>query len=110
MLGADERIASLVAYHSYALLEAEERGLAETLAHEFSRESSATADALCYVDMTTGPDGQDLNVHDRLAEIRSRYGPDHLVTRFIVRAEPDIVGAVERTERRLCANEVGHPM
>lgn len=110
MLGADERVACLVAYHSCAWLEAEERGLAETLAHEFSRESSATADALCYADMTTGPDGQNLDVYDRLAEIRTRYGPDHLVTRFIVRAEPDIVGAVERTERRLCAHEIRQPM
>lgn len=32
--------------------------------------------------MTTGPDGQNLSVEDRLAEIRQRYGPDDLVTRF----------------------------
>jgi hypothetical protein len=102
--GVDERICSLVAHHSCAQLEAEERGLGDVLACEFNRESSPVADALCYADMTTGPDGQDLDVHDRLAEIRSRYGPDDVVTRFIIRAEPVIVGAVERTELRLGAH------
>ena len=109
-LGVDERIVCLVAHHSCAWLEAEERGLGETLAEEFSLESSPAADALCYADMTTGPDGQDLDVQDRLTEIRSRYGLDHLVTRFILRAEPDIVGAVERTELRLCAHHIRQPM
>ncbi|MBE3016071.1 hypothetical protein IL992_44035 [Microbispora sp. NEAU-D428] len=31
--------------------------------------------------MTTGPNGRHLDVHERLAEIHSRYGPDHLVSR-----------------------------
>jgi hypothetical protein len=109
-LGIDERIVGLVAYHSCAWLEAEERGLAETLAGEFDREISPAVDALCYADMTTGPDGQDLDVNDRLAEICSRYGPDDLVTRFIRRAEFDIVGAVEQTERRLSAHGIRQPM
>ncbi|RZU73480.1 HD domain-containing protein [Micromonospora kangleipakensis] len=97
----DERIAALVAHHSCAWLEAEERGLDETLAQEFPREESAVADALCFADMTTGPDGQDFEVLERLEEIRSRYGPDHLVTRFIIRAEPEMVAAVRRTQSRL---------
>jgi hypothetical protein len=46
------------------------RGLGDALAREFQRELSPTADALCYADMTTGPDGQDLEMHARLAEIR----------------------------------------
>ena len=33
--------------------------------------------------MTTGPDGQDMPVGQRLAEIIERYGPDHLVSRAI---------------------------
>ena len=55
-IGFDERVASLVAHHSCAHLEAAERGLAEALASEFSAEDSAVADALWYADMT-GPDG-----------------------------------------------------
>jgi hypothetical protein len=105
----DARIAALVAHHSCAWLEAEERGLDVALAEEFPREEGAVADALCFSDMTTGPDGQDFEVLERLAEIRSRYGPDHLVTRFIVRAEPEMVAAVQRTQSRL-AGRVPQPM
>ena len=106
--GWDPRIVSLAANHSCALTEADERGMAEDLAEEFPREESAVTDALWYADMTTGPDGQDFDVPARLAEIRSRYGPDHVVTRFWARAEPEVVAAVRRTERRLAA--VGQPM
>jgi hypothetical protein len=53
--------------------------------------------------MTTGPDGEDLDVAARVGEIRGRYGPDHLVTRFIIRAEPHLVAAARRTENRLSA-------
>src|SRR5262245_37642981 len=99
--GFDERVVGLVAHHSCAHLEAAERGLAEELASEFTREESAVADALWYADMTTGPDGQDFEVTVRLDEIQVRYGTEHLVTRFILKATPEIVGAVARTEQRL---------
>ncbi|GAB3857935.1 hypothetical protein GCM10027610_094980 [Dactylosporangium cerinum] len=75
--------------------------MAGDLQVEFNREDSPTADALWYCDMTTGPDGQDLDVVVRLAEIRSRYGPDHIVTRFIARAGDQITAAVRRAEARL---------
>lgn len=99
--GIDDRVVALVAHHSCAWLEAIERNLDAELHQEFSREVSAVTDALCYCDMTTGPDGQDFDAASRLAEIRSRYGPDHLVTRFIAKAEPEILAAVQRTENRL---------
>lgn len=101
--GWPKRIAALVAYHSCALFEAEERGLAHWLTAEFAQEQSPTADALWFADMTTGPDGRDLGVSDRLAEVRQRYGPDHLVTRFWARAEPSLLQAVRRTETLLAA-------
>lgn len=100
------RIASLVAYHSCASLEAEERGLLDILRSEFEAEQSLTADALCFCDMTTGPDGLDVDAQERLAEIRSRYGPGHLVTRFIARAEPDILAAVDRTDHAMRAADL----
>jgi putative nucleotidyltransferase with HDIG domain len=105
-LGWPTRVAALVAYHSCANFEAEERGLNDVLSAEFSQERSPTADALWYADMTTGPDGQDLDVMVRLAEIRKRYGPDHLVTRFWWRAEPALVEAVQRTEVLLAAQPI----
>jgi hypothetical protein len=97
------RVAGLVAHHSCAQFEADERGLGDLLRSEFVQEHSATADALWFADMTTGPDGQDLDVLDRLSEIRQRYGPDHVVTRFWARAEPTLVDAVRRTENLLAA-------
>lgn len=108
--GFDTRVTQLVAHHSCALVEADERGLRGELTLEFRREESPTADALWYCDMTTGPDGQDFEVHDRLDEIRSRYGPRHVVTRFIERARPEIIAAVRRTEERLAALPDRQPM
>ncbi len=99
--GIDSRVVALVAHHSCAWLEAIERNLDAELHQEFPREVSVVTDALCYCDMTTGPDGQDFDAAYRLTEIRSRYGPNHLVTRFIARAEPEILAAVRRTDDRL---------
>ncbi|MEW2380260.1 HD domain-containing protein [Micromonospora sp. NPDC047812] len=101
--GFDSRLAGLVAHHSCASFEAKERGFGETLDSEFAREESATADALWYADMTTGPDGQEFTIEERLAEIRERYGPDHLVTRFWRKAEPVLVEAARRTQARISA-------
>lgn len=62
----------LVAHHSCARFEADERGLAAELTEEFQDERSAVTDALWYADMTTGPDGDPVDVAGRLAEIRHR--------------------------------------
>lgn len=97
--GQSPRLAALVAYHSCALFEAEERGLAAALVAEFEQEHSITADALWYADMTTTPDGAPIDVTTRLDEIGERYGPDHLVTRFWVRARPTLLAAIDRVER-----------
>ncbi|WP_433797653.1 HD domain-containing protein [Actinoplanes sp. CA-252034] len=99
--GFPQRIAGLVAYHSCAIFEATERGLADQLTAEFEYERSPVADALWYADMTTGPHGHSLSVSDRLGEVRQRYGPEHLVTRFWAQAEPTLVEAVTRAEQRL---------
>ncbi|MET8092105.1 HDIG domain-containing metalloprotein [Micromonospora sp. NPDC005220] len=104
--GFTPRLAGLVAHHSCASYEADERGLGDVLATEFPREESPTSDALWYTDMTTGPDGQNLSVEARLDEIRERYGPDHLVTRFWAKAEGPLLEAVRRTQARMTA----HPM
>ncbi|WP_330465143.1 HD domain-containing protein [Micromonospora zamorensis] len=101
--GWPRRIAALVAHHSCAQFEADERGLGNVLAEEFDQERSSTADALWFADMTTGPDGQDLDVLERLAEIHQRYGPDSVVVRFWARATPTLLEAVERTEATLAA-------
>jgi hypothetical protein len=104
----DEQIVGLVAHHSCALIEADERGLALDLQAEFVHEPGPLADALWLCDMTTGPDGQNLAVDERLAEIRCRYGPEHVVSRFIDRAEGEIRAAVHRTEQRLGSRAGSH--
>ncbi|MEU7612954.1 HDIG domain-containing metalloprotein [Micromonospora sp. NPDC049204] len=103
--GFDARVAALVAHHSCAAYEADERGLGQALASEFPREETATSDALWYADMTTGPDGQDLTVDERLEEIRERYGPDDVVTRFWHKAEPTLQDAIRRTKLRMSAQQ-----
>ncbi|HKE64828.1 MAG TPA: HD domain-containing protein [Micromonosporaceae bacterium] len=101
--GWPANVVGLVANHSYALVEAAERGLAGELAAEFPAEQSAVAEALAYCDLTTGPDGQRVDVVDRIAEIRSRYGRDSVVGRFVDRAEGDMIATVRRVEARLRA-------
>jgi hypothetical protein len=99
---ADATLCQLVANHSCAILEAEERGLAYALSSEFPSPNGKLNDALAYCDMTTTPTGEVVCVHDRLSEIVQRYGPDDIVTRFIRRAEPALVSSVARTGQRLC--------
>ncbi|GAA2876047.1 HDIG domain-containing protein [Streptomyces mexicanus] len=108
---ADDRVVRLVAHHSCALLEAEERELREELESEFSLERADLVDALLYCDMTTTPDGAQTTPSDRLDEIVQRYGPDTIVGRFIQRAAPEIHAAAQRVEERLAkVSTGGQPM
>ncbi|MCI4081591.1 HD domain-containing protein [Streptomyces sp. MMS21 TC-5] len=109
--GLDDRVVRLVAHHSYALLEAEERGLREELEGEFELERPALVDALVFCDMTTTPDGGHTTSGDRVGEIVGRYGPDTIVGRFIQRAAPEIHASVQRVQGRLgAARESAQPM
>lgn len=99
-LGLDERLVGLVAHHSCAVVEARLRGLEDQL-EGFLDERGALRDALWYCDLTTGPDGQSVSAPERLAEIQQRYGPSHVVTRFVIEAREDLLSAVSRTEARL---------
>lgn len=95
----------LVANHSFALLEAEERGLREVLEAEFPiLDNQVLVDALVYCDMTTTPDGSRTTVTNRIAEIIARYGPETLVGRFIQRAAPAIRASVSRVDHALAAH------
>ena len=98
-----ERLACLVAYHSGAWFEAQERGLVDALA-EFEPEDGPLLDALTYADMTTGPAGQRVAFDERIAEILERYSPDDPVHRAIERSWPLFAEAVSRTARLLPAS------
>jgi hypothetical protein len=96
---AGPRLVRLVANHSFALLEAEERGLRDVLEAEFPLlEEALLVDALVYCDMTTTPHGGRTTAQERVSEIADRYGADSVVGRFIRRAAPEIFVAVERVE------------
>ncbi|WP_399495043.1 HD domain-containing protein [Streptomyces sp. P9(2023)] len=102
--GADERLVRLVANHSFALLEAEERGLRDELEAEFPLLGEPLlVDALVYCDMTTTPDGRRTTAQERVTEILGRYGADSVVGRFIRRAAPEVFSSVERVEAALAA-------
>ncbi|MBO1413516.1 HD domain-containing protein [Streptomyces sp. FH025] len=102
--GADDQLTRLVANHSFALLEAEERGLREVLEAEFPLlEDQHLVDALVWCDMTTTPDGRPTTAEERVAEILGRYGAESVVGRFIRRASPEIFEAVARVEAALGA-------
>jgi len=105
--GHPERLCALVAHHSCAYREAELRGLSVELVR-WTDEQTPLRDALWWADMTTTPDGEVTNVHDRIEEIQKRYGPDDLVTFFIRQARAELVAAVERTEMRLRVAGLGH--
>lgn len=96
----DDRLARLVANHTFALLEAEERGLRSQLETEFPHPDELLLDALTYCDVTTAPDGSPTTAADRIEEIVVRYGPDTLVGRFIQRAAPHIHATVARIEEK----------
>jgi hypothetical protein len=97
---AHAMLCRLVAHHSCAITEAGERGLADVLTLEFEPAPDNLSSALTYCDMTTSPDGERVSAERRLAEIRDRYGPGHLVSRSIQRATPIILHAVEQIQDR----------
>lgn len=102
--GFDERVVGLVAHHSCACIEATFHHLEGHLLREFPRDDRLPHDALLYCDLTTGPTGERLSIDERLVDIRARYGPEHLVSRFITVAEPEMRAAVLRAEELLSSS------
>jgi hypothetical protein len=94
----------LVANHTGALIEAEERGLADELAVEFPAADVLLSEALTFCDVTTDPDGRPTTAEERLAEIHARYGPGHLVSRSIARSSGQLREAAAAIDRLADAN------
>ena len=93
-------LCQLAAHHSCAIIEAEERRLADVLRIEFEPAPQVLSTVLTYCDMTTSPDGELVPAEQRLAEIQQRYGPGHLVSRSMQRATPMILRAVKQVQDR----------
>jgi putative nucleotidyltransferase with HDIG domain len=100
-----DRLAGLVAHHSRARFEAEERGLGAEL-DEFPEERSPVADLLTYCDLTTGSEGERVTPSARLAGIESRHGADSDVTRAMNAAAEQLGEIVARTEARIARHEI----
>jgi hypothetical protein len=93
--GFSSTVCHLVVHHSASTYEAEERGIDLAVYREFvvDQDLGEAHAVLWWADMTTGPQGDDLSVEDRLDEICARYGPGDLITRFIGRARPVLLAA-----------------
>lgn len=100
--GWPESIVNLVAHHSGARFEAEQRGLADELA-EFPFPDGPLLDALALADLTTGPSGERLTYDERIAEILRRYPEDDPVHQAWLTAAPVLRESVQRAEARLAA-------
>ena len=77
-------VCHLVAHHSASTYEAEERGIALAAYADFRAPCEGLGPAhavLWWADLTTGPQGQDMSVEERLDDIAARYAPDEIVAR-----------------------------
>lgn len=92
---APRELVSLVAYHTGAIVEADERGLGDELA-AFDAPDQTNLDVLTFVDLTTGPTGERVSVRERLDEIASRYGRDDPVHQAIARSRRSLIESCER--------------
>jgi putative nucleotidyltransferase with HDIG domain len=97
-LGADDLLCRLVANHTGAAFEAEERQLADQLATEFSLADrhSYLLDALTTCDLATSPGGEPESAENRVAEILRRYPPDNVVHRAVNRSCAGLIEASHR--------------
>lgn len=102
LAGAEPELYRLVAHHSGAQVEAEERGIGE-LAREFDLPDRELLQALTYCDMTADVDGNHVDVDERLGEILRRYPRDHVVHRSVTRSSPSLRRIAEDVQRRLSA-------
>ncbi|HJQ47493.1 MAG TPA: HD domain-containing protein [Amycolatopsis sp.] len=110
--GAPMRLCALVANHSAAAAVARLRGLGDQLA-EFPDEASNLRDSLWYCDMSVGATGRPTTFDRRIADIRTRHGPDSFVVRALDAGGLDArAAACRRVRRQLVrrAPRVTHPV
>jgi len=101
-----DEVVSLVAYHSGAEWEAQERGLTTAL-EEFDRPPDRLLDFVTFADMTSSPDGERVSVEDRVAEILSRYPEGEPVHRAVTLSAPYLTAAARRTIKILALPDKG---
>jgi putative nucleotidyltransferase with HDIG domain len=107
--GWPDKVCTLVANHTDAMRQAIELGLADALRDEFPDEPGIDRDILWAADASTGPSGQPVTIHERVNEIQTRYGPDHLVTRCMHESQPLLQAAANRVDSLINARDSGTP-
>jgi HD superfamily phosphodiesterase len=88
-------VVGLVAFHTGAEFEADERGLLGKLL-EFERPDQSLLDQMILADMVSGPRGERVSVSRRLGDILTRYEPEHPVHRAVSLSGPYLRLASER--------------
>ena len=104
LAGAPMEVVSLVAFHTGAEYEADERGLVDQLIL-FDRPRQDLLDLLILADLVTDPSGCRVDVTERLDEIFARYEPQHPVHRAVTRSWSYLEECAARAAER-----TGYPM
>lgn len=95
LLDAPPLIVGLVAFHTGAEFEADERGLLGKLL-EFERPHQDVLDQMILADMICGPRGERLTVEERVDDILARYEVQHPVHRAVSQSGPYLTLASKR--------------
>lgn len=98
--GWPDGVVALVAYHTGAEWEAEERGISEPL-RRFQQPHQSDLDNLNLFDLSIGPDGALMRPEQRLREILSRYEEDDPVHRAVMRSGPSLIASASRAQEAL---------
>lgn len=104
LVEAPALVVGLVAFHTGAEFEADERGLLGKLL-EFERPDQSLLDLMILADMVSGPCGERVSVSQRLADILSRYEPEHPVHRAV-----SLSGSYLRLASERASAAAGYPM
>jgi hypothetical protein len=99
-MDAPDALVALVARHTGAEFEAEERGLRGELG-ELPAADRKDLDVLTLVDLVVGPAGHLTTPADRITEIGSRYATDDPVHRAVSRSSSELLAAAARARTRL---------
>lgn len=98
--GAPSEVVSLVAHHTGAAVEAEERGLLGSLG-TIPAADGGDLDTLTLLDLVTAPDGSFTDPQTRIAEILSRYPRSSPVHRAVSRSRAELLASAERARAQL---------
>jgi hypothetical protein len=98
--GARTGVVSLVAFHTGAESEADERGLVDALAQS-DRPEQDELDLLILADLVSSPTGERVAVRERLDEILNRYESQHPVHRAVTSSGPYLEECAARASARV---------